>query len=448
MLLKKSKFSINIPLSLKVSVWYGTFIALLLAFIVGGSFFAIDEFSDSVSKKSLVENVNSRVYYDIEDSRDAFEEGVHYAEYDLETGQIKGMLPRGFPNNIQNSNNQVSEIEVGERVFYYYDVQIPGEDDKFLRGVTEVSKIKEVLYYFPILLMIISPFVLFLVIYVGYLILKKSLSPIRSMTDTADEISRSSDLSKRIAIPNTKDEVEVLAKTFNNMLISLETSSEREKRFSSDVSHELRTPVSVIRAEAEYASKYADSLEESKQSLEVIDRQSKRMTDMINQILEISRLDTKSSVEKEEVNLSEMLTNIAKDYTSLIEKNNLKLNTDLGQDIKLNANHDLMHRLIDNILLNAIKFADENIKINLSKENSNIRISVIDDGPGIPDEYKEKVWERFYKVDQSRTRTENQSSGLGLSISKKIAELHNGSITIKDNNPKGTIMDIVFKVQE
>lgn len=445
-MLKKIKFII--PLSLKVSLWYSTFIALLLALIAFASVFFITEMTDSVSKRSLVDEVNSKTYGQraiFDSNRDYFDDGVYYSKYDNNGNLIIGLHPTGFTNQ-PIVENQVSEYATEDKTFYYYDVKT--SNNEYLRGIIEVSALKDILFYIPIFILILSPFVLFLVVYVGYRIIKRALEPVRNMTETAEEISKFSNLSKRIESPKTSDEIADLAKTFNNMLVTLEASSEREKRFSSDVSHELRTPVSVIQAESEYASKYADSLEESKQSLEVIQRQAKRMTTMINQILEISRIDCVDSVDKEEVDLSSMLTNVSKDYVSLLTQNNLKLETNIEENLHIKANRDLIHRLIDNIFLNAVKFADSRIAISLRKDGHKIVVEIADDGIGIPDDQKEKVWDRFYKIDKSRTKTENQSSGLGLSISKKIVELHNGSITIKDNKPKGTIMQIVIDVKE
>ena len=273
--------------------------------------------------------------------------------------------------------------------------------------------------------------------YGGYLIIRSSLKPVRDMTETAEAIAQSNDLSKRINIEEGTDEVHKLGKVFNEMLESLENSSKRERQFSSDVSHELRTPISVIMAESEYGAKYTDSVDDAKESFEVIERQSKRMTSMINQILELSRLDSRLEIPKEEINLSERIKNTLEDYKILFDNKNIKLSTTIEEDIYLSANEALIMRMIDNLLSNALKYAETEVTVCLAKRNR-IIFEVADDGIGISDEEKVNIWNRFYKVDKSRTTTEDNSSGLGLSITKKIVELHDGKIAVLDNKPKGT----------
>ena len=221
------------------------------------------------------------------------------------------------------------------------------------------------------------------------------------------------------------------------MLETLENSSKRERQFSSDVSHELRTPISVIRAESEYGAKYTDSVEDAKESFEVIERQSKRMTSMINQILELSRLDSRLEIPKEELLLSDKIKSTLEDYKILFDNKNIKLFINIEENIIVHANEALIMRMIDNLLSNALKYAETEVTVCLARRNR-IILEVADDGIGISDNEKKHIWDRFYKVDKSRTTTEDNSSGLGLSITKKIVELHDGKIAVLDNKPKGT----------
>ena len=189
-------------------------------------------------------------------------------------------------------------------------------------------------------------------------------------------------------------------------------------------------------AESEYGKKHTDSLEEAKESFEVIDRQSKRMTVMINQILELARLDSKIEITKEEILFSDKLKKTLEDYEILFNNKNIKLTQDIEDNIKVFGNEILIMRMIDNLLSNALKYAKSEVNIVLAKKNS-IILEVADDGIGISDEEKVNIWNRFYKVDKSRTTTEDNSSGLGLSITKKIIDLHNWKIGVLDNNPNG-----------
>ena len=160
------------------------------------------------------------------------------------------------------------------------------------------------------------------------------------------------------------------------------------------------------------------------------------MVKMINQILELARLDSKIEITKEEILFSDKLKKTLKDYEILFNNKNIKLIQDIEDNIKVFGNEILIMRMIDNLLSNALKYAKSEVNIVLAKKNS-IILEVADDGIGISDEEKVNIWNRFYKVDKSRTTTEDNSSGLGLSITKKIIDLHNWKIGVLDNNPNG-----------
>ena len=203
------------------------------------------------------------------------------------------------------------------------------------------------------------------------------------------------------------------------------------------MSHELRTPITIIMAESEYGTKYTDTVEEAKESFEVIERQSKRMTTMINEILEMTRLDSKVEIQKEEVMLSDLLKIYLEDYKKLFKIKNIQLHVNIEDGISLSANESLLVRVMDNLLSNALKYAESEVSVTLAKRNR-IILEISDDGVGISDSEKRNIWNRFYKVDKSRTTSEDSSSGLGLSITKKIVQLHDGKIAVLDNKPKGT----------
>ena len=192
----------------------------------------------------------------------------------------------------------------------------------------------------------------------------------------------------------------------------------------------------MIMAESEYGSKYTDSIEEAKESFSAIERQSKRMTSMINQILELARLDSRLEIPKQKFQLSDKIKHTLEDYKILFDNKNIKLSTTIEENISIYANEALIMRMIDNLLSNALKYAETEVTVCLVKRNR-IIFEVADDGIGINDEEKINIWNRFYKVDKSRTTTEDNSSGLGLSITKKIVELHDGKIAIIDNKPNG-----------
>ena len=441
MLNKNKKLSFflfkKVSLTFKITLWYTTFIVLLIGTLIGVTFFVSDSVAESSGKKKLVEEVTE--ISSGEDSFTPFEDGVTLSVYDKDGNLIAGAIPRNFKVN-EFSLGAISEYkDENNSKYLYYDSETSSTrlgNGKYVRGVIQVSN-NITGWFLPIIILLGSPFVILVIMYGGYLIIRSSLRPVRDMTETADAIAKSNDLTKRIHIEDGTDEVHKLGKVFNEMLETLENASKRERQFSSDVSHELRTPISVIMAESEYGAKYTDSVEDAKESFEVIERQSKRMTSMINQILELSRLDSRLEIPKEELLLSDKIKSTLEDYKILFDNKNIKLFINIEENIIVHANEALIMRMIDNLLSNALKYAETEVTVCLARRNR-IILEVADDGIGISDNEKKHIWDRFYKVDKSRTTTEDNSSGLGLSITKKILELHDGRIAVLDNKPKGT----------
>lgn len=440
--IRKNPFK-KISLTLKITLWYTTFIVLLLGTIVAGTFFVGNKIIDNASKRDLVKEV-SKIAEGHEDFS-SFEDGVTLSLYDEKGNLIAGTVPKNFSVTELNAGNISEYTDNQDNKYAYYDIVTDSPylgNAKYVRGVIQISEGKTN-WLIPISITLISPIVIFIIMYGGYRIINSSLKPVRDMTKTAKDISSSSDLSKRLKLNEGEDEVHQLGKVFNEMLDTLERSAANEKRFSSDVSHELRTPVSVIKAESEYALKYADSVEEAKESFEVIERHSSRMTVMINQILEISRLDSDTKIEKQKVDLSKLVEKHLSDQFKIFEMKGIELSIDIKENINVLGNEALLMRVLDNLTSNALKYADTTVKVNLF-EGDSVVLEVVDDGRGIEDSEKKNIWNRFYKIDKSRTVTEDNSSGLGLSIVKKIVEIHRGEIFIFDNKPSGAKFVVNF----
>lgn len=426
----------RITLTFKITLWYTIFIVILLTSIILGTFFVSDSVVESSGKKKLIEEVT-----EISNGKEnftAFEDGVTLSLYDKDGNLIAGSIPKNFDVRDFSLGVVTYYTDSNNNKYMYYDIETNSEkfaNGKYVRGIVQISS-GQTSWYLPFAIIAGSPIIILIITYGGYLIIRSSLKPVREMIETAETISNSADLSKRITIEDGKDEVHKLALVFNEMLESLERVSMRERQFSSDVSHELRTPISVIVAESEYGTKYIDTVDEAKESFAVIERQSKRMTIMINQILEMARLDNRLEIPKEFFDLSSCLEETLEDYKKLFETKDIQLITNIEDNITLFGNQVLLIRLIDNLVSNALKYANSKIWISIAKRN-NIIIEVSDDGGGIADDEKAYIWDRFYKVDKSRSISEDNSSGLGLPISKKIVELHGGKIVALDNKPQG-----------
>ena len=426
----------RITLTFKITLWYTIFIVILLTSIILGTFFVSDSVVESSGKKKLIEEVTK--ISNGKENFTAFEDGVTLSLYDKDGNLIAGSIPKNFDVRDFSLGVVTYYTDSNNNKYMYYDIETTSArlaNGKYVRGIVQISS-GQTSWYLPFAIIAGSPIIILIITYGGYLIIRNSLKPVREMIETAETISNSADLSKRITIEDGKDEVHKLALVFNEMLESLERASMRERQFSSDVSHELRTPISVIMSESEYGTKYIDTVDEAKESFAVIERQSKRMTIMINQILEMARLENRLEIPKEYFDLSSCLEETLEDYKKLFETKDIQLITNIEDNITLFGNRALLIRLIDNLVSNALKYANSKIWISIAKRN-NIIIEVSDDGRGIADDEKAYIWDRFYKVDKSRSISEDNSSGLGLAISKKIVKLHGGKIVALDNKPQG-----------
>ncbi len=436
----------NLPITIKVTVWYTTFLSILLIILVGVSFLVTDRYAVSMSEQELKKVVNDIATG--EESFELFDEGVLLLLYDTDGNLREGKVPTSFNVEAAFSEGVVREYLNDGSQFIYFDAQISqgGYQGYWIRGIASINGLKHKLSMISIALLVISPMVLIIITLGGCTIIKIAFKPVKKISQTAIEIGNNYDLTKRIELEDGDDEIHQMANAFNEMLDSLEEASEHEKQFTSDVSHELRTPISVILTESQYGEEHIESLEEAKKSFQVISRQSKRMSKLINQLLEISRMDRALEIEKAEFNLSEMLHSMILDYRILAEVNELLLTDRIENDIYIYGNKMMVQRVFDNLFTNALKFTSSQIIISLNQDCQFCYLSVEDDGPGISEQNQNRIWERFYQIDYSRNKESNKGFGLGLAMVNKIMQLHGGEANVESRQDRGSIFTVKFQV--
>jgi len=446
MFLKKmNRFLSRIPVSIRVTVWFSSVIVILFLIILSSLILIEDKVVNDLSQKELVEAVEE-IYEDPEKFEN-FNDGIYYIKYNEQNEIIAGKFPKDFDIALAFSIEDINIYQVENKKFLYYDTRLQDEDD-WIRGIYPLGKVqKEIETLWNIAIALSVLFLIFVVI-VGYRIIKNAFKPVKQISDTALKIKRSKDFSNRIELEDSNDdEIHKMASTFNEMLDTVEEVFIHEKQFSSDVSHELRTPITVILAQSDYALQYSDTFEEAKESLEVINRHAKRMTNLINQIMELSKLERQKEIEKEKINLSNIVLQLLEDYKPLLESKNLNLIYNVEKDIRIQGNKIMLERVFLNILMNAVKFTKTNIEVSLTREDKTAVLKIRDDGIGISEENKKFIWERFYQVNDSRNKEENKGSGLGLSMVKKIVDLHSATIDLESELEQGTCFTIKFNMQ-
>ena len=329
--------------------------------------------------------------------------------------------------------------------YYVFDRELTGEGlgGLWLRGVVSEKQGKEDLSTITMLSMVIMPVIVAVAIYGGSLIAKRALEPIQKISETVEHISRGNDLKKRIELDKGDDELHLLAEQFNSMFARLDDSFEKEKRFTSDVSHELRTPMSVIMAQCEYSMDENSSLDEYAESIQSIYSQGQKMTVLINQMLDIARLEMRpENYPKERVDLSALTDSICKDM-ALIKEKGIAISSHIDAGLFISGNPGLLARAISNLISNAYHYGKDNghIDVSLKKVEEQVVLTVSDDGIGIAEENIPKIFDRFYREDSSRTQN---GTGLGLSITKEIVQFHGGTIEVKSLLGIGSTFTVIF----
>ena len=444
---KINKIWENLPITVKVTLWYTVFVVVLISVMLTISFAIADKMTGDVNQRELTAVVNemaSEMDSDPEEFDD-FDNGIYFVRYNSEGIEMGGMSPKGFDLTLEQSEGIVSSYRKKGEKYYYYDRKINGTDGEWVRGIAPVNKLSEEVKRMLLTIIILSPILLLVIVYGGYKIIKKALSPVAKISNTATEIQKNGDFSKRIEIDNGQDEIHKMANAFNEMLNSLENFYLHEKQFSSDVSHELRTPVSVILTESQYSLEYVDNIEEARDSFSVIQRQAKRMSELINQIMELSKIEKQTDIPSDRINFSETVEKILGDYKNLFAEKNIEMAKKIEENIYIIGDKIMIERLFDNLLNNAMKFTKDKINVKLYSEEEKCVLEVEDNGIGISEQDKELIWKRFYQVNDSRNKKINKGFGLGLFLVSKIIEQHGAVIDVEGSLNEGTRFIAKFK---
>jgi heavy metal sensor kinase len=294
--------------------------------------------------------------------------------------------------------------------------------------------------------LIIVPLLLFLSGLGGYFLARESLKPIAEMGDRAKRI-RAANLHERLPIANAKDELGNLAIVFNELLDRLDVEFDRQQRFIADASHELRTPLAIVQGESEVAlSKDKRTPEEYRDSLRVVNDESKRLKRIVEDLFTLARADSgELRANMHEIYLDELVTDCLKSVRTLASNRNITVRFD-GIETQIRGDEILLRRLFINLLDNAVKYNLEGGTINVKVNEDTVSIS--NTGSEIPLEERQTVFDRFYRADKSKSHQDSYSTsgaGLGLSIAKAIAELHQARIKVSRTANQENVFSVTFK---
>jgi two-component system heavy metal sensor histidine kinase CusS len=278
----------------------------------------------------------------------------------------------------------------------------------------------------------------------GHQIARHGIRPLEDMATTARHIS-STNLRERILAEGYPVELASLADTFNKMLDRLEESFERISRFSADIAHDLRTPVNNIRGEAEVALARARTVDEYRDVLESCLEEAVRLSDLIGSLLFLARAESPlAHTHRVQVDVGELLRGIREYYEASAVEGGISLTTALIlEPVFAKIDRSLMQRAVANLIANAVAHTPPGgaVIMRANADATTVRIEVSDTGEGIPLEALPKVFDRFYRVDKSRSQVSG-GTGLGLSIVQSIMMLHGGRVEIESEPGYGTCVTL------
>jgi heavy metal sensor kinase len=270
----------------------------------------------------------------------------------------------------------------------------------------------------------------------GYWLAGRALRPVRQIAATARDLSEH-DLHRRLSLDLPNDELGELAETFNGMLARLEAAFESLRQFTADAAHELRAPLTLVRAELELALNRPRSVDNYEDTLRSVLGEAERLSRMVDQLLMLARADAGAlEARLQEVDVSDLLEETVSRWHPMAGEKGVELLADVPDSGTLRGDPDLLRRMLDNLLDNALRNtpAGGSVRISCSRDQENWSIAVEDNGPGVEESLRASLFERFTRADPARGR-ETGGAGLGLSLCAIIARLHGGRITLEDAGP-------------
>ncbi|MBE7028066.1 MAG: HAMP domain-containing histidine kinase [Ruminococcaceae bacterium] len=440
----------------RITIWYTSLMFVLIFVVlslVGGLSYQLS--IDSVEKDVILqvtqvkENLSKR-QRDVFDTVESNEEFKNVSIFEANGKYIAGQYIYDVVN-IPFEEGIPRRESVDGKEYIVYDTKTPTPPGMrggfWIRGVESVNSTMLLGRSAIIIMLILIPLILILTALGGYFITKRAFRPVNNIVKTANDISQQKDISRRIEISagSKEDELHHLSVTLNKMLDKIENLIIQEKQFTSDASHELRTPISVILAQGEYLLDIAKDEKEKELAGTIVDK-SKQVSKLVSRLLFLARIDqNRQKFNKEKVDLGVVVDIAVNSMKELAMQKEILLFANVPDGTIVDADESLLISAITNLISNGIKYGNKSghVSVSASKTGDRTEIIVADNGVGISKEHIDKIWTRFYRVDDVRN-DDCGSSGLGLSMVKSIIELHGGEITVKSEVGKGTEFRIIL----
>jgi len=456
----------TLPIRLRLTAWYFAVLAVVL------SAFGVSAYLE----------MRHSIHRTVDEELQARAEGVHQlivrviqrgAEDDLQDGLREHTELRQGGALLQVSDEQGNWLyrspvmsdygvprpaSIPKRAIDYAGKDIPlriwsekvsvGGESYLIQTAFEMDDFYEALDHFALLLFISIPSLLVCAAAGGYWISTRALAPVDQITQTARTIS-AQNLSSRLVVPNTGDELQRLSETLNGMLGRLEAAFKKITQFTADASHELRTPVAVMRTRAELSLRKARSADEYRDVIAEVLTELEKTSGLIEQLMFLARADSGAETLRfNATNVSEVLREACHQGSALAEAKQITFQEQIsGDSVWIQGDAGSLRRLFLILIDNAVKYTPANgqVEVSLQRNNGYAVAEVRDTGIGIAEADLPNVFERFYRADKARSR-ESGGVGLGLSIGRWITEVHAGTIEVHSSPGRGSIFQIRFPI--
>lgn len=459
------------PLRLRLTLWYGSALALILV-VFSTILYLVTERSlrDAIDQSleetavAAVRSLEERGFLPLIDENELMSQFPELARIDKffqifsPSGTITIRSPNVKQHEVPLSRQALEVAFTGKTIFE--SAQYPKEPPLRLISVpimyrgnllyivqvgTSMESVEETLNRLLLVLLVTMPLALAVSLAGGWFLAGRALRPVDAITLAAQRIA-GGDLTQRLTVPASPDEIGRLAGTFNNMIARLETSFRQIRQFSSDASHELRTPLTVMKGETELALRRPREAKDYTVVLESNLEEIDRMTRIVDELLFLSRADMgQVKMERLPVRLESLLEDVHRQASLLGQERNVQVVLGLVSPATVMGDELRLRELFLNLLDNAVKYSKPggSVDIALRAESAQATISIVDHGIGIAREDQEKIFDRFYRTDDARTHAK-KGTGLGLAICAWIADFHHGRIEVESEIGKGSTFTVTL----
>jgi heavy metal sensor kinase len=363
-----------------------------------------------------------------------------YRSVPLENLNVSIQRPDALVSPVLESRN------LNGHVLRFYSQAIDVDGKRYTVQVASLmNEGLEALERFRLLLALGTPLLLIAAIAGGYFLSTRALAPVDSISRAAQRINIEN-LTDRLAVPQTGDQLQRLTETLNATFARLEASVRRMKQFTADASHELRAPISLIRTTAEIAVQRDRSAPEYREALDDILHEAERTSQVVDSLMMLARADSgKETLELDEVDARAIVRTAAEQGEKLARNKGLAFEVEAPQfAIRVNADADALRRVLLILIDNAVKYTPEGVvRVQLRRSDDSAVFSVSDSGIGIGEDDLPHVFNRFWRADKVRSRAAG-GAGLGLSIARWIVDQHHGTLTAESGIGRGSIFRVII----